>query len=391
MDQQQTATLFANLQDKGREYLARSRNRIEKEERSYQNKEVHAFFGLDPRTTKKYALEACGIADIKNLTLTQMCDIRDALPQNLRVALKFERKENQHCQVIAVQNQKGGVGKSTHATTIATGLALEYHQEYRIGFIDLDAQHNASSFWLDNLESDEHVSAGELIIGEYELDEGETEKEFFSSCFLPTSIPNLRILPASQLHRSYEFKFHQQLNSGNREDPYRRLKHIIDTVSDEFDIIIIDTPPSSGFVTLNAYFAATAVVIPVQFNEVDVEATCSYFNFIPDLWQMMADLGHPGYDFVKIQATNYDENSNSELDIKNKFLTQFGSYTYGAQFFSSEAVKVCNNLNSTLFEMSASQYPMTKKSFQRAQTNAGNVVSELHHDILNAWSSREGL
>ncbi|CCO44177.1 putative Partitioning protein A [Vibrio nigripulchritudo SOn1] len=387
MNRDETEAHFLALREAGRNYLATSKHSLNKSERTYRKGEVHDFFGIDPRTTKSYA-SRLGISDITELTLSQMRAIRNCLPDNLRVAPKFLRGDKRHCQVIAVQNQKGGVGKSTSSLNIASGLATEYHQDYRIGVIDLDAQHNASSFWVRDLSLDEHISAGELILGEYKLDEGETEKEFISSCFLQTQIENLRILPASQLHRSYEFKFHEQRMQGDPQAPYRRLKHIIDTVADEFDVIIIDTPPSSGFLTLNAYFAATSVIFPVCFNEIDVEATSSYFDFIPSLWKMMADLGHEGYDFCKVLVCNYDEHSSSELLIKNRFIEQFGYFTYGTEFIKSEAIRVCNNLNCTIFEMSASQYPKTKKSFNRCKQNVSQVLSGIHHDLVSSWERK---
>ncbi|MGD8116900.1 ParA family protein [Vibrio sp. TRT 29B02] len=388
MNARETNSHFLELQDRGRSYLASSKHTIEKPERVFRKGEVHDYLSIDPRTAKKHA-NNIGIDDISELSLTQIRSIRDALPEQLRVAPKFVRGDKKHCQVIAVQAQKGGVGKSTTSTATASGLATEFHQDYRVGIVDLDAQYNASSFWVHDLHLDKHISAGELIVGKYELEEGETEKQFFSSCFLQTQIPNLRILPASQLHRGYEFEFHKQLLDVDPQEPYRRLKHIIDTVSDEFDIIIIDTPPSSGFVTLNAYYAATSIIFPVCFNEIDVEATCSYFDFIPSLWSMMEGLGHQGYDFAKILVCNYDDNSISELAIKNRFIEKFGYFTYNTEFYKSEAIKVCHNMNSTIFEMSASQYPNTKKTFTRCKQNVSQILSQIHHDIVTSWERRE--
>ena len=62
-----------------------------------------------------------------------MYKVRDLLPDNLRKDAKFVRSEQQKAQVMVIQNQKGGVGKTVSAATIASGLATEFHQEYRVG------------------------------------------------------------------------------------------------------------------------------------------------------------------------------------------------------------------------------------------------------------------
>ncbi|WP_238971025.1 ParA family protein [Vibrio alginolyticus] len=83
-----------------------------------------------------------------------------------------------------------------------------------------------------------------LIMRNFDLDEDETFEQAVSEAFLETTIPNLRILPASQSDRAIEGWFHEQVFTHKLPSPYSILADIIDAVKDEFDIIIIDTPPS---------------------------------------------------------------------------------------------------------------------------------------------------
>ncbi|MCG9575374.1 ParA family protein [Vibrio tubiashii] len=391
MDKVQTRAFFRDLKDRASNFMGREKLRYEKNERVFTTPEATAWLGdLDRRTVRSYASKVGISPDTTRYTLSELYRIRDEMRRSDRPLVPERFKRNGlRCQVIAVQNQKGGVGKSTYATSSAAGLATEYPQEYRIGIIDLDPQHNASSYWVENLHLDEHYSAGDLMVRSYELEEGDDEKEFISSCFLPTTIPNLRILPASQTHRSHEHLFHKQQLEGVSDSPYLRLKNIIAMVEDEFDIILIDTPPASGFVTINAYAAATSVVFPVQLNKVDIDATCSYFNFIPDLWDMLETLGHTGFDFLKMVRTNVDENSDSEIEIERKIASEFHSFVFPSSMKSSEAIKVCNNHRSTVFELSKSQYTKSKKSFERSAQNVKHIVSDLHFEIGNVWNSQK--
>ena len=395
MDKLATRAFFENLRTQAKRFISKEERLFPKKERTFNKTEIYKYLGgIDKTTFVNYA-EMAGLESVserKEFTLKEAYAVRNALRSSERVHAepKFQRSDKQSCQIICVQNQKGGVGKSTYSVNSASGLAIEIPKEYRVGIVDLDPQHNASKYWVENLHLDEHYSVGDLMALNYELEEGENEAEFLSSCFLPTPIPNLRILPASQNHRSHEYTFHREFALGYEGvSPYLRLKSILDQVQDEFDIIIIDTPPSSGFVTINAYAAATSVVFPVMLNKVDIDATCGYFNFIPELWDMLENLGHIGYDFTKIILTNVDQNSDSESETEAKMIEEFSRDIFSNSFVSSEAIKVCNNHRSTVFEMSKSQYPKTKKSFERCELNVRRVVMDLHREILKVWEAQE--
>ncbi|KJG57023.1 chromosome partitioning protein ParA [Photobacterium kishitanii] len=320
------------------------------------------------------------------LDINELYSLRNSFPSNVRKFNdKFERGDKK-CQVIVIQNQKGGVGKTVTAVTTASGLATEYHEEYRIGLIDLDGQSTATMYYTQN--TDDHLSIGDLITNSYELDDNETEVDAIKDAFQPTSIPNLRICPASQRDRGVDGWFHKQLAAGHLDSPYKQLERIIDAVREDFDVIIIDTPPSLSFITLNAYYSASAVIFPLGATENDMDATCGYFECINEVADILDSAGgHKGYDFVRVLITNYKEDT-AYIQMANKIHKFFGEHVYSTEFKHSIAVRECSSYMCTLFDISKSEYPKTKSSFASAVTNAYSVVSKIHSDIVTVWESK---
>lgn len=151
-------------------------------------------------------------------------------------------------KVIAIANQKGGVGKTTSAINLSASLAV---LEYKVLLIDADPQANATSgvgFDVRNVKT----SIYECVVDDVDP----------RSIILNTNTPNFDILPS---HIDLVGAEIEMLNLPNRE---KVLKQVIDKVAPDYDIILIDCSPSLGLITVNALTAANSVIIPVQ---------CEYF------------------------------------------------------------------------------------------------------------------
>ncbi len=147
-------------------------------------------------------------------------------------------------RVVAISNQKGGVGKTTTAVNLSAALASLGR---RVLVVDVDPQGNASSGLGYPLSS--------ITMGVYDVIMGYRD---FQSVLTPTENDKLHLLPASRDLIGAEIEL---IDAENRE---RRLRSVLAPLSDTYDDVLIDCPPSLGLLTINALTAADAVLIPLQ-------------------------------------------------------------------------------------------------------------------------------
>jgi len=158
---------------------------------------------------------------------------------------KGQLEKREHLKrIIAITNQKGGVGKSTTAVNISAYMGS---YGYRTLLIDLDPQSNSTS-GLGIRSADIKESIYDILIHELEPDE----------VILNTGYTNLEIIPSSIQLAGAEV----ELVPGLKRE--FRLKEAVSKIEDNYDFIIIDCPPALGLLTINALTAAREVIIPIQ-------------------------------------------------------------------------------------------------------------------------------
>ncbi len=192
-------------------------------------------------------------------------------------------------RVIAVTNQKGGVGKTTTAINLAAGLALSGH---RTLLVDLDPQGNATS----GLGLKQHAASG-LTVYHALTDQPQGNAAAY---LVPASVTGLSLIPATRDLTGAEIEL---IGLPDRE---RRLKQIIDALRDRFEYVVIDCPPSLGLLTLNGLVAADSVLIPLH---------CEFFALegLADLVGTMRRVRaayNPTLDIEGVLLTMYEERTN---------------------------------------------------------------------------------
>ncbi|NJL27033.1 MAG: ParA family protein [Thermoanaerobaculia bacterium] len=203
--------------------------------------------------------------------------------------------------IIAITNQKGGVGKTTTAINLSAALATK---GLRTLLIDLDPQANSSMSFID------------VHSIQQSMYEALTEKDVHLDNILLTveKLPNLTIAPSAISLAKIEAKLLGELDS------HFRLKDEIDRVNDRFDYIIIDTPPTLGIITVNALVAASHVLIPIQSSYYALEGTDDLLETI-DKIKVRAN---PNLQILGAVITLYDKRTLLARDIRSEIEKVFG-------------------------------------------------------------------
>ena len=391
----ETLKELENIAQNASELLSQRDDIRPKLPRTFDRPDAVEYLKCDYRTIEKHATElgidpkshaADGIAWM--LDINQIYQIRDALPDStiLKKKLKpFVRQPNQKMQELVVMNQKGGVGKTLSCITIATGIAVEYHEGYRVAVIDMDGQSTLSTYQ-PSLDNETRPTIGELI----QIDpETSGYEDIIRASVSNTTIPNLKIIPAAQGDRDIEAIFHEGVFSEKIDNPYSRLYKVIGALKDDFDIVLIDTPPSLGYASINAYNAATGVILPLGANQNDTDATCQYLSYLPKIYKNLIAQGHQGYDFIKFLLTNYEENSASSLEVREELSEYFYNYLFSKTFKKSEAIRLCSLEKNTVYDLSKSMYSGHKATFKNAKLNTDHILMEVMLQIRKVWDKEE--
>ncbi|MFM8419576.1 MAG: ParA family protein [Verrucomicrobiota bacterium] len=208
--------------------------------------------------------------------------------------------------VVAVANQKGGVGKTTTTVNLAACLAAQGH---RVLLVDLDSQANATS--AVGVEKTEGGSVYRPLVGDGDL-LGRVQ---------PTPFPNLSIIPSEVDLCGAEVEL------ARSDDNLNRLRRILGPVRDSgrYDVILVDCPPSLGLLTLNAYAAVDRLIIPLQ---------CEYFALegiaaVSRILSQIRDGGiNPQLEILGVLMTMFDARTKLSQSVVGEVRQHFGDRVF---------------------------------------------------------------
>lgn len=288
------------------------------------------------------------------------------------------RRGDEPLQVISVMNFKGGSGKTTTAAHLAQFMAF---RGYRVLAIDLDPQASLSTLFGHQPEVD--VGENETLYGAIRYDGSRRE---MAEIVRSTYIPNLHVVPGQLELMEFEHETPKALMGRGAHDSlfFARIGEAIAQVSHAYDIVVIDCPPQLGFLTLSALCAATAVLITVHPQMLDVMSMSQFLNMTGSLLDVVAKAGgETQYDWMRYLVTRYEPSDGPQTTMVGLMRSIFGSRVLTHPMLKSTAIADAGLTKQTLYEVERMQF--TRGTYDRAIEALDLVNGELESLVKQAW------
>lgn len=316
-------------------------------------------------------------------TLGQINEIRRLLANGTRGrdAGDFvpHRRPGEHLQVLAVTNFKGGSGKTTTSAHLAQFLAL---QGYRVLAVDLDPQASLSALLGVLPETD--VKANETLYAAIRYDD---QRRRLADVIRPTYFDGLHLVPGNLELMEFEHTTPKALTDPGRREGgifFARVAQALDSVSDEYDIVVIDCPPQLGFLTLSGLCAATSMIVTVHPQMLDVSSMSQFLLMTRDLLGVVRDAGgRLEYDFIRYLLTRFEPQDAPQTKVAALLRNLFDDHVMTNPMVKSAAVSDAGLTKQTLYEIGREN--LTRATYDRAMESLDAVNGEVEALIRKAW------
>lgn len=356
--------------------------------RSFSSGEVARIVGVSDGYLRQLSLDglgpipALGTAGRRSYTLKQINELRQFLAEaRPREALQFwpRRREGDDLQTLAVANFKGGSAKTTTALYLAQYLAL---RGYRVLAVDLDPQASLSAMFGYQPEFD--IGENETLYGAIRYD---GERRPLREIIRKTYFDGISLVPGNLELMEFEHHTPQAMverRAKGHELFFRRVAAAIDEVGDDFDVVVIDCPPQLGYLTMGALNAATAMLVTVHPQMVDIASMSQFLLMTADLMSVIDGAGgRLHHDFIRYVVTRHDPNDVPEAQIVALLRNLFGPDVLGATAWKSTAIANAGLTKQSLYELDRGS--VGRAAYDRALESVNAVNAEIARLIAAAW------
>ena len=306
-------------------------------------------------------------------TLDDLSQIRTAL------GIRPGKAPDENAVVVAVQNFKGGVGKSTVTKHFADYLSLH---GMRVLVVDCDPQASTTTMFDIKPES--------LLDDEHTLGEYLSPRSSFDDLRLAirnTPWPSVKIIPSSLGLQDAEWDLTATLSEGSQavRESLQRLRIGLSSVIKDFDVILLDPPPAMGFLGLNVMAAATGLLIPVPARQLDYLSTIHFMDTIADNLEILAQHGTPvEYGFIRVLCSMYSPSKPGEADMWRMMQATYAQFLLPQPILASEEIKNATQAFRSIYE---SKPTASHATYQRCRENLDSVFGAVLEQIHQQWAS----
>jgi chromosome partitioning protein len=377
---------IVQLASQAGEILSRAREAalapgIKKTLRKFNLKEVAELLGLSPKTLVRAAQRQeipSGERVRGNRLLFTLEEIHEI---QARLGLRPWRDPATDRPItVAVANFKGGVGKTSTSIHLGQHFAL---RGYRTLMIDLDAQ--ASLTTLFGLLPDSEVDTAQTALPYLE---GDTKS--FDEAIQPTYWHGLDLIAANLALYGAEFTLANRQKTEPNFRFYQALKSGIATVSDRYDVIIIDTPPALSYITTNALYAADGIIVPVPPAMMDFASASLFFSLLGDIIGVIDqnEGGGKVFDFLGLLISKYEQGNFVHQTIHDWVRAAFQQRVLFHTMGSTAVLRIGPEIQ-TAYEIG--QYQGDRRTLSRALEYLDGVNGEVERLVRAQWPSKAGL
>ena len=354
--------------------------------RRFTSGEVAKLVGINDGYLRQLSLEGRGPQPAtspsgrRSYTFEDIQSLRAYLDESGKGVRRYRphRVAGEQLQVIGVVNFKGGSGKTTTAAHLAQHLTL---QGYRVLAVDLDPQASLSA--LHGYQPEFDVEENGTLYGAIRYD---SERRELDEIIRQTYFSGLDIVPGNIELMEFEHETPKALAMRQSGDPlfFARVARALATVQDRYDVVVIDCPPQLGFLTLSALCAATAILIPVHPQMLDVMSMCQFLIMTSDLLAVVAKAGgNMNYDWMRYLVTRYEPGDGPQAQMVGFMRSLFGDRMVTNMMLKSTAISDAGITKQTLYEVSRDQF--TRATYDRAMESLDSVNGEIQSLIQAAW------
>ncbi|KZN66255.1 AAA family ATPase [Pseudoalteromonas luteoviolacea] len=283
------------------------------------------------------------------------------------------REEGDEALVLAIANFKGGCAKTTSTVNLSQYLALE---GYKVLVVDMDSQATLTSMF--GFIPDMDFNADNTVLPYFN-----GEKDALDYAVHTTHIPNVHIIPAclELYHAELGAASHisEMTSVEERIDFFKTLRYGIDSIRDNYDVILVDSPPSLGIISVNVLLAADALLVPCACKMYDFSSTTQFFRMVKDYISKLDP--DKAYKFIKVVASQYDRREHNQKDFLEVLKGSFGDRMLTTPFLSSSEIAKSAARFETPYEQS--------KPNRRIIDNMALAFKEVELEILKTWPSKE--
>jgi chromosome partitioning protein len=284
------------------------------------------------------------------------------------------RQENEEPVILALQNLKGGVAKSTLSVHLAEYLAM---RGYRVLLIDTDPQASCTQTfgYIPDEQVAEESTLAPFLRGEQQTLEYAVRKTYWEG---------LDIVPSNMFLHNVEIEMAGDIGPHT----FEQLKIGVQTVSHNYDVVLIDPAPSMGFLSLNVLYAVNSLIIPTPPVMYDFYSTISFMNVLAENMEKLETyVGEIEYNFVRIAITRYDETKAAHSTLAELLQDVFGHYVLNTRMKESAEIVSAANMQHTVYELNK---PMTSyKTYKRCINFLDAMNAEIEILIRRCWPSHQ--